>query len=460
MRHLPSTLLGGLCLALALACGGTTPPTLAPQPAQPTITSFTGNGPLPAGANVTLNAVFAGGAGAVTPGNLAMISGVPLNAGPIAGTTTFTLKVTNPAGIAATATTTVAVTAASAALNLTIHGPAAGAAAWVRILGPGGFNRNLTASASLTGLVAGDYTLAPAGVWAAGQVYQAAGAGTVSLGPGATVSATVSYAPAAALTVQVPDMMKPGTAVPLELAPLPAGTFQMGAYDGEPAAQAFETPQHAVTLGSFRMARFPTTQALWKAVMASNPSDFSVTGGGASTEDFARPVERVSWSEITAPGSGFLALLNAATVSQRPAGTAFRLPTEAEWEYACRAGTTTRSYWGDDVPPSWINGYAWWSGNSGAASHPVGSLGPGAANAFGLVDMNGNVFQWCQDWYGPYAAGTPTDPAGPATGSYRVVRGGSWFHAALYCRSANRSYSGADDRFSSIGFRVVLAATP
>jgi formylglycine-generating enzyme required for sulfatase activity len=422
----------------------------------PAITSFNGNGPLGAGSVVFLTAVFSGGSGMVTPGNLPVTSGVPLNAGPLSATTTYTLTVTNAAGARTTETATVAEVASNAELDLTITGAPSGAT--VRILGPGGYDRQISASVNLTGLAPGAYAVVPAGAWGTGQVYLASGAATVTVAESGLAAATVAYAPAPALTVEVPDVTKPGSAVPLDLVTIPAGTFQMGAYGGEVSAQAFETPQHPVTLTRpFLMGRFLVTQALWKAVTGADPAVFTVAGGGSATDDLTRPVEQVSWTAIAAPGTGFLALLNTATAATRPAGTVFRLPTEAEWEYACRAGTTTRFYWGDDPAQTAINLYAWWSGDSNARTQPVGSLGPGAANAFGLRDMDGDVFQWCQDWYGPYAAGSQADPAGPATGTFRVVRGGSWFHGAIYCRSANRSYSGPDDRFSSIGLRVVLA---
>lgn len=449
----PFTLLGGLFLALALACGGggghlTVPP--------PVITSFTCNGPGYAGSQALLTADFNGGTGVVTPGRLPITSGTVLNAGAPGATTTFTLTVTNSEGASVTASATWVLLPATGVLDLTLTAPPPGAV--VRILGPSGFDRTTSASVSLTGLAPGDYALVPAGVWSPGQAYQAAGAATVTLTQGGMAAATIAYAPVQALTLQIPDTTKPGTAVPLDLVTLPAGTFQMGAADGEQAAQAFETPRHTVTFARpILMARFLATQALWKAVTGHDPALFSVAGGGAAADNPARPVERVSWNDITAPGTGFLALLNAATASTRPAGTVFRLPTEAEWEYACRAGTTTRFYWGDDLGQTGIGLYAWWSGDSGTATQPVGSLGPQSANAFGLLDMNGDVFQWCQDWYGPYAAGAATGPAGPATGEYRVVRGGSWYHGAIYCRSANRSFSGPGDRFGSIGFRVVLA---
>jgi len=422
----------------------------------PTISSFTNDGPIAVNGTATLTAIFAGGSGVVTPGALPITSGVPITTGALAGPTTFTITVTSAAGATATATTTVTQQPSTASLAVALVNPPAGAT--VRVFGPNGYTTTLAASGTLTGLAAGTYTLVPAGILVAGQDHQAAGPGTVAVGQGAAASATITYAAVPELTLQIPDVTNIGSAVELTLVPIPAGTFQMGAYAGEPGSVLEERPQHAVTLSqTFYMAVQPTTQALWKAVTGKNPSWFSVAGSGSTTDDPTRPVEFISWNDLTAPATGFLALLNAAAAPSLPAGLAFRLPTEAEWEYACRGGTTTRFYWGDDPSFFDINFYAWWDGDSGATTHPVGSLGPGAANGFGLSDCNGNVFQWCQDWFGPYTADAQTDPQGPPTGDYHIVRGGDWYHGGAYCRSANRSFSGASDANSEIGFRLVLA---
>jgi len=330
------------------------------------------------------------------------------------------------------------------------------------VFGPGGYSHTTTASETLTGLASGTYALAPSGLWdGAGQAYQAEGAQSLVVPSGGSAQATITYATAPSLTFQLTDIANPAATVPLQLTLIPPGSFLMGAQPGEQDSADEEFPQHPVTLSKgFYMAGDLTTQALWKALMGANPSWFSLGAGGSSTNDFTRPVEFVSWNDVNAANTGFLALLNAATAATRPTGMAFRLPTEAEWEYACRAGTTTRFYWGDDPSYATLNQYAWWLGNSGATTHPVASLGGGSANPFGLFDINGNVWEWCGDWYGSYTVASETDPTGPATGTYHVVRGGSWYHGNSYCRSANRSYSGPDDRFSSIGFRVVLAAVP
>ena len=130
----------------------------------------------------------------------------------------------------------------------------------------------------------------------------------------------------------------------------------------------------------------------------------------------------------------------------------YRLPTEAEWEYACRAGTTTEYSFGDDV--SVLGDFAWFDDNSGSQTHPVGQKRP---NGWGLYDMHGNVWEWCSDWHGDYAAGAVRDPAGPASGSIRVLRGGCWYDSAGFCRSAFRIRFYPSYRFSNYGFRLALS---
>jgi formylglycine-generating enzyme required for sulfatase activity len=218
---------------------------------------------------------------------------------------------------------------------------------------------------------------------------------------------------------------------------IPAGSFLMGRYAGEQDTYPDEDPQHQVSVPGFWMGKYEVTQAQWQALMGSNPSDFS----GAN-----RPVESASWNAIT---GHFLPALNATT------GQTFRLPSEAEWEYACRAGTTMRFYWGDDPSYSLIGDYAWYSHNSGSQTHDVGGKLP---NAFGLYDMSGNVWEWCEDdWHRNYT-GAPADGSAwvylPGS-SNRVLRGGSWYYHDYGCRSANRNYY---DRwyvsFNSFGFRL------
>ena len=183
------------------------------------------------------------------------------------------------------------------------------------------------------------------------------------------------------------------------------------------------------------MGKYEVTQAQWEAVMGSNPSWF--------TGDVSRPVESVSWNTIQT----FITLVNG--LGQ---GT-FHLPSEAQWEYACRAGAATRFYWDDDASYTQIGSYAWYSGNSGSTTHPVGQK---AANLFGLSDMSGNVWEWCEDWWHPDYTGAPTDGSAWVwpTGLYRVIRGGNWSYPGYACRSADRYGYDPSSPDNRIGFRL------
>lgn len=228
---------------------------------------------------------------------------------------------------------------------------------------------------------------------------------------------------------------------------LPPGQFTMGSPDDEQDRRANEGPQTRVTLTrGFFMARCEVTQGEHLAVAGNNPSAF--------LGDPTRPVEQVTWHEAT----NYCAKL---TQQERAAGRllagwAYRLPTEAEWEYACRAGTTNRFYYGDDPNYTRLANYAWYSESSSGTTHPVGRKLP---NRWGLYDMHGNVWGWCLDWFsGSLPGGNVTDPQGPASGTYRVFRGGSWwFHPASYCRSAISAPCDPAGMTFSLGFRVVLA---
>ena len=214
---------------------------------------------------------------------------------------------------------------------------------------------------------------------------------------------------------------------------IPAGEFLMGSADGD----ADERPVHRVRISHpFYLGTSPVTEGQWEAVMGSKPSRYP--------GDAQRPVEQVSWEETQA----FIRQLNA----QEP-GMSYRLPTEAEWEYAVRAGTTTAYSHGDDAMQ--LGQYAWYNVNAGRTAHPVGQLQP---NAWGLYDMHGNVWEWVQDWYGPYTAALAVDPQGPASGARRVFRGGSWIAGARYCRSADRSYVGPGSRLDGLGVRLLRTA--
>ncbi len=233
-----------------------------------------------------------------------------------------------------------------------------------------------------------------------------------------------------------------GGGVTLELVWIPPGDFMMGSPAGEENRDDDET-QHRVTLTKgFWLGKYEVTQAQWRAVMGNTigqqrdkaNKDWPLRGEGA---DY--PIYYVSWDDCQA----FIKRLNA-----KGQGT-FRLPTEAEWEYACRAGSTTAYCFGDSS--STLGSYGWYNENSGSKTHSVGGK---SANAWGLHDMHGNVWEWCQDWHGTYPSGSVTDPTGPSAGSYRVARGGSWYFNPRYCRSAVRSWSAPGDRYDILGFRL------
>jgi formylglycine-generating enzyme required for sulfatase activity len=236
------------------------------------------------------------------------------------------------------------------------------------------------------------------------------------------------------------------------------GTFTMGSSQeekdaalaldpgGKPEWLASEVPHQVTLTQGFWLADSACTQALWQAITGSNPASFK--------DSPQNPVEQVSWDDC----QQFLSKLNG-----RVSGGGFRLPSEAQWEYACRAGTTTTFSFGSTITPEQVN----YNGNypfAGAAKGlsrqktvPVKSLPP---NAWGLYEMHGNVWQWCNDWYGDFSGSAERDPAGPSSGSARVSRGGSWGSGAGYCRSALRIGGASGDRDSSLGFRIVAQATP
>ena len=247
--------------------------------------------------------------------------------------------------------------------------------------------------------------------------------------------------------------------VTMKLIRIEAGTFRMGSPETEKDRERSEGPQRQVTISKpFYMGVTEVTQAQWKAVMGTQPWDgerWTKAGG-----DYA--ASWISWDDATA----FCKALSKKT------GSTVRLPTEAEWEYACRAGTTTTysfgeesmaSYFGDD---SWkLGDYAWYTDNTQNKgkeyAHPVGVKMP---NAWGLYDMHGNVYEYCADWYGEeyYANADTRDPKGPSSGSgnRRVLRGGSWSNGPWYCRSANRGGGTPGRRGSNVGLRVVSDAGP
>jgi formylglycine-generating enzyme required for sulfatase activity len=224
----------------------------------------------------------------------------------------------------------------------------------------------------------------------------------------------------------------------LELIWVEPGSFTMGSPAEEPQRNKAEGPQHRVTLTQgFWLGKTEITQAQYEAVTGANPSTFKHVGPQA-------PAERVSWIDA-------MAFCRRLTERERsagrlPEGYAFTLPTEAQWEYAFRAGTT-------GAYPDEPDAMAWNSGNSGGTTHPVGQKRP---NRWGFHDMSGNVLEWCLDWYADYPREPATDPTGPRRGHYRVARGGSWRTGAESGRSAARGGGSAGRLDYTLGFRVAL----
>ncbi len=227
-----------------------------------------------------------------------------------------------------------------------------------------------------------------------------------------------------------------------QMVQIKGGTFMMGSPTSEPERYNKET-QHQVTLSDFKIGKYEVTQAQWQAVMGSNPSNFKDCDNC--------PVENVSWEDI----QEFLKKLNEKYPPSGGRGL-YRLPTEAEWEYACRTGTSTPFHTGNNLTTEQANynGFPYNGNPEGQyreKTTPVGSFSP---NAWGLYDMHGNVWEWCSDWYGAYPSGAQTNPQGPATGSLRVLRGGSWVDYARFCRSAFRHYNSPSFRGYFYGFRL------
>jgi formylglycine-generating enzyme required for sulfatase activity len=248
-----------------------------------------------------------------------------------------------------------------------------------------------------------------------------------------------------------------GLVRPIVMKVIPAGTFTMGS---DSSADQGASPPHQVTLSAFMMQETQVTQEQYLAVMGTNPSRFD-TGAGASL----RPVDQVSWNaavyfcNVLSKLNGLDTVYNTATWTADLTKNGFRLPTEAQWEYACRAGSSTEYWWGPDT--NGLGARTWWYFNCGKTTQPVGTK---LQNSFGLYDMTGNIRQWCNDWFGNYSPGAAIDPTGPASGMYRVQRGGSWIddcYDALYGRYAMFSSAGraADNPIfaeSSKGFRISL----
>jgi len=221
-----------------------------------------------------------------------------------------------------------------------------------------------------------------------------------------------------------------GHGVSLEMLLIPAGTFMMGSPESEKGQSNDET-QHEVTLTKpFYMGKYAVTQEHWEIVMGDNKSK--------KTNKSRLPATDVSWNDC----QEFIKKLNAKTNGD------YRLPTEAEWEYACRAGTISAYSYGDSITKNDANYYD----GSNTNTKEVGSFKP---NAFGLYEMHGNIWEWCEDWYGEYPAGAVTDPKGPAMGECLMFRGGSFYSNVLFVRSSNRTDDALSNRSDSLGFRLV-----
>ncbi len=225
---------------------------------------------------------------------------------------------------------------------------------------------------------------------------------------------------------------------PFVFVEIPAGGFRMGSPDDEAGRARDEAPMHDVMISKFFwFGKFEVTQAQWRAVTGENPSTFQDFPASAS-----HPVEGVSWLDT----QQFIVRLDARGLGR------FRLPTEAEWEYAARSATAARFPWGDDPAYRELPQHAWFNPRSEGRSHPVGQK---SANAWGLHDMLGGVWEWCEDWFADYAPGPATDPHGPPAGAARVIRGGSWFNEPEALRPANRHRHPPDSRQTNLGLRLV-----
>ena len=223
----------------------------------------------------------------------------------------------------------------------------------------------------------------------------------------------------------------------MEFVLIPAGSFTMGSDNSDD-----EKPTHRVRISqSFYLGKYEVTQEQWYKVMKKNPAHFKTEKVGMNSRN--HPIESVSWNDV----QEFIRRLN-----KKEGGNKYRLPTEAEWEYAARAGTT--STWPFGNSESYAGNYAWFDGNSGKTTHPVGQKYP---NKWGLHDMSGNVWEWVQDWYNDkyYSRSPSTDPKGPSSGSRRVLRGGSWGNSAGSLRPADRLSLSPGNRYDSLGFRLL-----
>ena len=419
----------------------------------PVITSFTATpSSIIAGNSSTLTCHFTGGTGLITPGDYPVVDGQSLTVTPQANTK-YTLSVTNELGDVAQAEVSVGL---GVGLVLTITGLPEGLAPEITLTGPDGSSRVVTASQILLGLPDGEYLISAAPVTDTNlpglgrekggllglanlQRYPLRSVQRVNTNGGA-VPVRVAYPPAR-LTVAIPNLEDAGVSAAMDFVLVPDGNFIMGSDTPEDSAAQCAQPAHAVALGeAFYMASTELTQGQWKAVMGSTSNPSAHLGD-------ALPLEGVSWNALRAAGTGFLDRMNIAMP-----GYGFRLPSEIEWECACRAGTGTAYYFGED--PTDLSAYAAW-GASGTTV--VASFAP---NPWGLYDMLGNVWEWVEDDAHLGYAGSPVDGSAWVDAprcSFRILRGGSWLNGDALLRSAIRGYSWPEESGGDIGVRLVLA---
>jgi formylglycine-generating enzyme required for sulfatase activity len=252
---------------------------------------------------------------------------------------------------------------------------------------------------------------------------------TIILWLAAFNSQAAAVAPGASTSVSPVE-----NAIGMRLVRIEPAAFIMGSPSDEPGRSDGER-SHVVTITQpFYIGVYEVTQAEYESVMGKNPS---------KEKGPRLPVDHISWLDAVA---------FCETLTARDPRFSYRLPTEAEWEFACRAGTRTRFYWGDDADLTQIGQFAFYKANAGGKTHEVGQK---LSNAWGLYDMNGNVWEWCQDWMAPYGPGAIVDPKGPESGEQKVCRGGCWAYEANRCRSAERNEAPADSVHVNLGMRVV-----
>jgi formylglycine-generating enzyme required for sulfatase activity len=235
----------------------------------------------------------------------------------------------------------------------------------------------------------------------------------------------------------------------VDLVPIPGGTFRMGSPESEEGRYSFEGPVHKVRISPFECMRVPVTRRLYHQVTGTDP-------GWPEGEADERPVNNVSWLDAAAfcnrlserEGLTPCYQIDNDNVTWRRAANGYRLLTEAEWEYACRAGSTTRWSFSDDEAS--LGEHAWFGESSSGQPQPVGGK---RANPWGLHDMHGNVWEWCWDWFGPYSEAATTDPHGPERGTGRVLRGGAFDNTPRFLRSADRDRDEPEVRYNDFGFR-------